>query len=273
MSKSFMSIGEYAKMVGVSPEYLKFYDKKNLIKPVWKDDRAYRYYADFQIIHFIELQQLNNMGISLEDAKSIIDSSSLEERLDVYKNALQAKREEIINLLFLMNQIDDTTSALDRIKNKESWRIEELPLSYFTFIDFETRKEGRDSAIWKDYFSMNATQYVKMQDSSAYQLEPGKFERLWGAIQPDLTEQLTNDDKQTIILVGNCKCFVYEYSIPTEYDDEGKLCENVWDLSLPLTIMKENNIKHKGEFFQKRLCTTHEPEGEFLHVQTIAPIY
>ena len=70
MSKSFMSIGEYAKMVGVSPEYLKFYDKKNLIKPIWKDDRAYRYYADFQIIHFIELQQLNNMGISLEDAKT-----------------------------------------------------------------------------------------------------------------------------------------------------------------------------------------------------------
>lgn len=272
MSKSFFSIGEYAKMVGVSPEYLKFYDRKNLIKPVWKDDRSYRYYADYQITHFIELQQLTNMGLSLEDAKAIIDTSSLDKRLDVYKNALEAKRKEIVNLLFLMNQIDDTTSALDRIHNKESWRIEELPLSYFSYVDFTRRNEGRDSAIWKDFFSMNVTQYVKLNNESDYELKPGNYSRLWGAIQPDLTNQLMRDEKQTIIPVGDCKCFIYEYSIPTDYDEEGKLSDKVWDLSLPLSIMKENNIKHKGQFFQKRLCTSHEPDGEFLHVQTIAPI-
>ncbi|MCR5580504.1 MAG: MerR family transcriptional regulator [Pseudobutyrivibrio sp.] len=272
MSKSFMSIGEYARMVGVSPEYLKFYDKKGLVKPVWKDDRSYRYYADYQITHFIELQQLNNMGVQLEDAKDIITNSSLSQRLDIYKNALQEKREEIVSLLYLMNQIEDTTNALDKINRKSGWRIEELPLCYFAFVDFAKRKEGRNSAIWKDYFSMNVTQYVKLQNPSDYELIPGKYQRLWGAIQPELTEQILNDELNTIIPVGGCKCFIYEYSIPTDYDDEGKLSDKVWDLSDALSIMKDNNIIHNGEFFQKRLCTSHEADGEYLHVQTIVPI-
>ena len=53
MSKSFFSIGEYAKMVGVSPEYLKFYDKKNLIKPVRMTDLT-------DIMQIIRLPILSN---------------------------------------------------------------------------------------------------------------------------------------------------------------------------------------------------------------------
>ena len=133
MSKSYIPIGEYSKMVGVSPEYLKFYDKKDLIKPVWKDDRSYRYYADFQIVHFMELQQLNNMGISLEESRDIIKKYSLEERLQVYKKAYLSKQKELAQLEFLMAQMTDTTDALEKISNNESWRIESLPTSYFVY--------------------------------------------------------------------------------------------------------------------------------------------
>ncbi len=68
------------------------------------------------------------------------------------------------------------------------------------------------------------------------------------------------------------KYFVYEHSIPTEYDEEGKLSDNVWNLSEPLRILKENGFKNKGKIWQKRLCVSHEENGEFLQVQTIIPI-
>lgn len=268
MSRSFMSIGEFSKLVGVSPEFLKFYDKKNLVKPAWKDDRSYRYYGDFQITHFLELQQLNNMGLSLEESKDVIQKYSLNERLDVYKKAYAQKEKEMQALSLLMNQMSDTTTALEKIHESANWRIEEYPTCYFVFTDTHKRLE-RTSAFWKDNFSMNIAQYVQT-NNACYELIPGNFHRIWGTIQPSLPSEKEEND--TIIPVGGCNCFIYEYSIPTDYDDEGKLSDKVWDLSLPLSILKENGIVHTGHFFQKRLCITHEKNGEYLQVQTIIPL-
>ncbi len=272
MRKSFKSIGDYSKMVGVSPEFLKFYEKKDLVKPVWKDDRAYRYYADYQITHFIEYQQLSKMGVSLENAREVIKSANLNDRLDIYKNAYKEKKAQLEEMIILLKQFEDTIDGLDKIKNQSNWRIEFLPESHFVYFDVENPKDTRNNPIWKDFFSMNVTQQVILKNKDDYELKDGSFTRIWGAIHPMISDDIKKEPTSRCIPVGNCNCFVYEYSIPTDYDDEGKLSDKVWDLSAPFKILKDNGIKHKGEIYQKRFCVTHEDHGEFLHVQTIIPL-
>ena len=122
---------------------------------------------------------------------------------------------------------------------------------------------------------MNITQYVNLKDRNCDRLEAGNFERLWGAVQPFsniIYEEANNNPNYGIMVVGGMKCFVYEYAIPTDYDEEGKLSDKVWDLSEAFKILKENGLKNKGVVWQKRLCVTHEADGEFLLVQTTIPI-
>ncbi len=275
MKKSFISIGDYSKKVGVSPEFLKFYEKKGLVKPAWKDDRSYRYYGDYQITHFMEYQQLNRMGVSLEAAKLIQDEASLEDRLDIYKAACEKKKKELAEMELLLKQFEDSTDAISNIVQNRGWRIEELPVSYFVYAKALEEGVPQKNAVWKDHFSMNITQYVKLLDRDADCLKEGNFERVWGAIQPFSSydyEEAKKDAGSLLIPVGGCRCFVYDHSIPTEYDDEGKLSDKVWNLSVPLKILKENGLKNKGVIWQKRICVSHEKDGEFVQVQTIIPI-
>lgn len=278
MRKSFLSIGDFSKRVGVSPEFLKFYEKKGLVKPAWKDDRAYRYYGEYQTTHFMEYQQLSAMGVSLEDAKVIQEQASLSERLEIYNSACEATKREIQELELRLKQFQDSSNAISNIVNGKGWRIEESLGGYFICIkniEPVPDEQGKRNAFWKDYFSMNISQYVTLKDKNALRLEEGNFTRMWGAIQPYTSyeyEQMKEDPNLTIIPLPVGKCFVYEHSIPTEYDEEGKLSDKVWDLSEPLKLLKDNGLKNKGTIWQKRLCVSHEENGEFLQVQTIIPI-
>ena len=48
------TIGETAKLLGVSPRTLRYYDEINLIKPTYIDeDTGYRYYT-FEKFHYID---------------------------------------------------------------------------------------------------------------------------------------------------------------------------------------------------------------------------
>ncbi|SDH87875.1 DNA-binding transcriptional regulator, MerR family [Pseudobutyrivibrio sp. 49] len=275
MKKRFLSIGDYSKKVGVSPEFLKFYEKKGLVSPAWKDDRSYRYYADYQVTHFMEYQQLSRMGVSLEDAKGIQEHASLEERLNIYKKACEEKRQELEQMELFLEQIEDTSFAIENIANNRGWRIAEVPVSYFVYPKSFEHKESVKNPVWKDNFSMNITQYVKLKDRNCDRLEEGNFERLWGAVQPFsniIYKEASNNPNNEIMVVGGVKCFVYEHAIPTDYDESGKLSDKVWDLSEPLKILKDNGMKNKGVVWQKRLCVSHEVDGEFLQVQTTIPI-
>ena len=275
MKKSFLSIGDYSKKVGVSPEFLKFYEKKGLVSPAWKDDRSYRYYGDYQVTHFLEYQQLSRMGMSLEDAKEIQEHANLKERLEIYKKACDEKRQELEQLELFLMQIEDTSVAIENIVNKRGWRISEVPVAYFVHPKSFDNSESLKNPVWKDNFSMNITQYVKLKDRNCDRLESGNFERYWGAIQPFgeiIYKEASSNPNNEILIVGGSKCFVYEHAIPTDYDEEGKLSDRVWDLSEPLKILKDNGFKNKGVVWQKRLCVSHEADGEFLQVQTIIPI-
>ena len=54
--------------------------------------------------------------------------------------------------------------------------------------------------------------------------------------------------------------------------DEDKLITLYESNAKIYKILKDNGFKNKGVVWQKRLCVSHEADGEFLQVQTIIPI-
>lgn len=72
-----LSIGKMAKYCHTSIQTLRFYDQKDLLKPIYRNpDNNYRYYQDDQIFHFMIIQYLQETGMTLEEIKKIMKSET-----------------------------------------------------------------------------------------------------------------------------------------------------------------------------------------------------
>ncbi len=91
MNSEKLSIGEMASLNSLSTQTLRYYDKKNILKPyIIDDENGYRYYHINQCARLDMIQYLKSTGASLDEIKGILDSNIddssllklLEERLE-----------------------------------------------------------------------------------------------------------------------------------------------------------------------------------------------
>lgn len=103
--KKKFTIGEIAKICGITPRQLRYYDTAGIIKPSYRNpESGYRYYTEDQIELLIFLTDLKNIGISNESAQ----------RLFVNRNMDQLVQELQINLAMVEQEIN---AALNRYKS------------------------------------------------------------------------------------------------------------------------------------------------------------
>jgi len=75
-----LSIGEMSKLTGISIQALRYYERKNIIKPVYiNPDSGYRYYSPNQI-YFIQLiSNCVNLDIPLKELDGVLNSDDINE--------------------------------------------------------------------------------------------------------------------------------------------------------------------------------------------------
>ena len=113
--KEYYTIGETAKLLGVTTQTLRFYDRENILKPVHINDQTgYRYYSYTQFHVIDRIKYLQGFGLSLEEIGSIIQEGTAEALLP----RLAARKEA------LLEQINQTVEQIKDI----DWYI-----NYFTY--------------------------------------------------------------------------------------------------------------------------------------------
>lgn len=101
-------IGVLAKLTGSSIKSLRYYDKIDLLKPIYIDYYTkYRYYDDNSIKRYYLIQQLKEMGFSLQEIKENINYLT-DQKL------LQKKEEHLDNINLLKRKI----RAIDHMRLK-----------------------------------------------------------------------------------------------------------------------------------------------------------
>ena len=98
--KDLYSIGEVAKIMGVSIQTLRYYSSINLLQPKYTNPATgYRYYSVNQL-HFIDrIKYLQKLGLSLDEIKKVMLDNNIPELLSLlekhkkrYIKQWQAKR-------------------------------------------------------------------------------------------------------------------------------------------------------------------------------------
>lgn len=67
--KRTISIGEFAKISGISKQTLIFYEKEGILTPRYRDEKGYRYYALEQLEKIDRIIALRELGLSLNDIR------------------------------------------------------------------------------------------------------------------------------------------------------------------------------------------------------------
>ena len=113
--KDYYTIGETAKLLGVSTQTLRYYNRENILKPVLINDQTgYRYYSYTQFHIIDRIKYLQGFGLSLEEIGMIIQKGTAEFLLP----RLAARKEA------LLDQINQTVEQIKDI----DWYI-----NYFTY--------------------------------------------------------------------------------------------------------------------------------------------
>lgn len=268
----YYRIGEFARRCGTSVEFLKYYDREDLISPVWRDDAGYRYYADYQMVHFAEFYKLSRMGFSTKEAKHIHDGCSLKELEELLSNRRQKFEVEIAEQQTALTYLNGLLCAARHIQQHDQWYIVYLPDS--VFYSRPSCNHGDPAKPWWKATPQlpEIWQHVALAPSGNGTEEPDPQTRTWGAFLSQ-TAPAPETTSENVFQVPQCRCFQYWHSVPADYEEPcHRLSDNVWDLSEPLSIMRQHHLTPRGDLYQRRLFVTKEQDATYVHTLTLIPL-
>ncbi|ARG98567.1 MerR family transcriptional regulator [Legionella micdadei] len=105
------TVKKLAKISGVSPRTLRFYDEIGLLKPAYYGENQYRYYEEEQLLMLQQILFFRELGFSLNDIQRIIHSDGFDkiEALTEHKSILL---EDLKRIKILTKTIDKTISHI-----------------------------------------------------------------------------------------------------------------------------------------------------------------
>lgn len=109
----YYTSGEFAKMAKVTIRTIRFYDKKNLLKPSFVSPSGVRYYSDSDFVKLQQVLLFKYLGFSLDDIKELTinhsDTHFMQTSLSLQKRLIQDRIEQ---MQFVERALDDTLTAI-----------------------------------------------------------------------------------------------------------------------------------------------------------------
>ena len=123
------TVGEFAKLCGISKQTLIFYDRENVLKPKERDEyNGYRYYTADQLEQMDSILILREIGVSLSEIRAYMANRSLKSSLQLLESQRAAIQEKLDHLTTVQGRIDRKIDSLRRLDRQDfSFRFETLP--------------------------------------------------------------------------------------------------------------------------------------------------
>lgn len=277
---SYYRIGDFAKKLGVTPDFLKYYEKVGILHPE-VNNSGYRYYSFAQTSKVLECVKLRNFGFSSQEIVNIMNSSSFHEYVSYMCGRGSDIQREANFCGELLKVIEELRLAEQLLCVSENWEVR-LADGFF-FLPYSVQDKMIDDARvseillnWLPWMPVvkSGTAY-KVLESPAGQLQidhehmpvigiivSENFARSQGLIT-DLPVEYVHSHRSLIIYLrsrslGRKAVTVEEQALnPTRSVAE---------------LIKKHNLKVCGSFYSYRLAMLDETDGCWNYTVTIVPI-
>ena len=169
-------VGELARNTGMTVRALHHYDEIGLLNPSLRSDAGHRLYDRSDIERLQRIHSLRQMGISLDEMKSLLDGSALSPRTIIDMQLDRLKRQ-----IMLQQRLAARLRALARhMDNAEQPSLEELCAAMEQMMKFE------------NYFTPEQLQVLEERRESVGDERRLEVEAAWAEIIPKVRAAMEN---------------------------------------------------------------------------------
>ncbi|MBQ9890663.1 MAG: MerR family transcriptional regulator [Firmicutes bacterium] len=184
-------VSDFAKLLDLTPETIRYYESVGIINPRHDENNRYRYYLSTDFSRLYNAKLLRSLGFALSDIKSFFyekDNMAQKDMAVEQANKLKEQVTELQRQIDVLGVFADELGSLDRLK-VESDIVESEP---FWLVPFRV-----------DYsFNMQEASLEKMKSVYVKQVVPRYSYLMKVAMKPDLP----------------CECRYTGYSVRGEFD-------------------------------------------------------
>ncbi len=110
-------IGDMAKLLGLSQEALRKFERRGLITPVKDEENGYRYYGTLDITSLIRCRSYHRYGFSMNEIAGLMNTRDLDFIIDKYKEREDSLRERIRMDSLMLRYLEDIRRTTESIQN------------------------------------------------------------------------------------------------------------------------------------------------------------
>ncbi len=109
-------IGDVAKILGISPDLLRYYEKKGVVRPVKDKTNDYRYYEAWDINFLVDCLWFKNFGFGIEQIAHIVSDSTCDELMQTMEEKQTELREAIHHQQLLLRRAEQYCDGIARAR-------------------------------------------------------------------------------------------------------------------------------------------------------------
>ena len=119
------TISQLAKMSGVTPRTLHYYDQIGLLKPVKSEKNGYRLYEERELLQLQQILFFRELNFSLADIKKIINQPDfvISQALQDHKKLIRLKQKKLEKLIKTIDKTINHMSKHKKIKTEELYDV------------------------------------------------------------------------------------------------------------------------------------------------------
>ncbi|NYB74692.1 MerR family transcriptional regulator [Sedimentibacter hydroxybenzoicus DSM 7310] len=260
-------INDVSKLIGISKEAIRSYEKVGIISPKRDDSNGYRTYDIEDVGIFIRSRIYKNWGFSQLEIKKLINETNLEETIDVLTDKEQVLQDKILEEIRILNNLKKWKKRYSEIeKLMGNFEIANSPKLY----KFDC---SGDSGFYENEDVIKTTaDYIL---DAPYFYSGGYFkkcdnEQNWenvifmciDAEDKDIVKQTISENAK-IMESQNCVCTVVETN--------GRNIK-IQDLDSLFEFIKLNKLSIEGKIMYIRILSIHKDRAHKVYTKVFVPI-
>lgn len=113
------TIGEISQLLGITPQKIRYYEKKGILEPIYLEGSKYRYYTTWDFHILMRARYYIGLGFSLEETAQFLLKEKLETIEEDFQEQEKKIEDEILYKLQLLNQLRKNREAVIRYQESE----------------------------------------------------------------------------------------------------------------------------------------------------------
>lgn len=259
-------IGDVAKILGISADAMRYYEKMGIVKPYKAETNDYRYYEAWDINFIIECLWFKQFGFGMKKIAHMVSSISYDELVETLQKASQKLQEELTFQKMLLSRLDEQARHLEICKSRlNKCDIQNSPeivyyLNRHDYLYDDTPEIQKVSKQWLPYLSFGKRFFFTTKIESTDALS-------WGfSMDKVYASNLTLDQSPHVVALPPNRCI---YSV---FKRAGKYGISAYSLNYIVDYAKRQGLTLDGSAYGQLLCSVQEDNDMTGYFEVWLPI-